>query len=176
MRYFFTLVLMLLCVKAHADTITLPISGESWALQMETPALKELENRKSGDSYRFLGNADRLNVSFFVEPVSCAHGQSNDALYTCWYEKASKSPNIVAETIRSGVAPQGNGLIVAYLFRMYVDGEKVDAVNAHYLFFYDGKQCDLHASIVNPVGEDANDLFSLISSARVVDIDVTGAK
>jgi hypothetical protein len=176
MRYFISLVLMLLSVEVRADTITLPISGESWALQMESPTLKELENRKSGDGYRFLGNADRLNVSFFVEPVRCAYGQSNDALYKCWLEKASKSPNIVTETIRSGAAPQGNGLIVAYLFRVDVDGKRVDALNAHYLFFYDGKQCDLHASFVYPAGEDANDLFALISSARIVDNDTAGSK
>jgi hypothetical protein len=168
MRRFCSFVLVLFCVEAQAATITLPVPGETWALSLESPPLKELENSGTSNSYRFLGNADRLNVSFFVEPISCTRGESNDALYACWYEQASTSPNIVAETIRSGMAPQGGGLIVAYLLRAYVDGERVDSVNVHYLFVHDGKQCDLHASIVKPAGADANDLFALISSARVV--------
>jgi hypothetical protein len=156
---------------ALAEKTTLPIPGQSWVIQFDSPSLQRLDESKGANAYSYLGNADRLNVSLFVSNPTCKGGDNSDARYACFVERAGRNPILVPGTIRRADAP--NGLQVAYVVKTEVEGRTFTALNLHVLLMHSGKEVDLHASFVQPEDADLDILLALVNSVRIVEATPT---
>jgi hypothetical protein len=162
LRLWFALFALLMGVRAHAEDQVISVPGEGWRIHFESPKLAPL-----GSTSRslFLGRADRLQVSFFVEPPRCVGGDSDENIYECFTKSLKTNPVVEWDTERGNTVP--NGVLVMYMAKMEIDGRVGRSFNVHLLFARHGKWADLHSSIASPTADDVSRLMALIDSVKI---------
>ena len=151
---------------AHADFIAIPVDGESWSLGFDAPALKPLPLPFRPKGFAYFGNANRLNISFFVEQPSCAGGEEPSVRFTCFSATLAKNPFLVRESLRTST--MRNGVFVVYGVRAPFNAATVRQLHMHFLFYEGGKEIDFHASFVEPADADAAALWAIMQSVRIL--------
>jgi len=63
MKQLLLLALLALPAWAMAEKTSLPVANESWAVQFESPALKQVRSESTFKGYSYMGNAGKLNGS-----------------------------------------------------------------------------------------------------------------
>jgi len=150
-------------VLAEEQTISVP--GEGWRIRFEAP---KLTPGKGAVPSVFYGRADRLQVSFFVEPPKCPGGDSDETMYECFTASLRKNPVVDWDTERGNTRP-GGGVMVMYMTRLEIAGARGRAFNINLLFPRNGKWADLHTSIASPTEEDIRSLLELVNSVAIED-------
>jgi hypothetical protein len=156
--------------SAIAEEHVISVPGEGWRIRFDAPKLTPGEGFVPSVFY---GRADRLQVSFFVEPPGCPGGDSDENIYECFTESLRNNPHVDWDTERGNTRPSG-GVMVMYISRGEVAGVTGTAFNINLLFPRNGKWADLHTSIASPTDEDVRLLFELVNSVAIED-EVVGA-
>ena len=162
-----TLILLGLAISSPvlAEEQVVSVPGEGWRIRFDAPKLTPGESLVPSVFY---GRADRLQVSFFVEPPRCAGGDSDENIYECFTASLRKNPFVDWDTERGNTRPSG-GVMVMYISRGEVAGIVGSAFNINLLFPRNGKWADLHTSIASPTEEDVRLLFDLVNSVAIED-------
>ena len=137
-------------------------------MRFAAPAWDKTEETNHPSQYMLGGTGGRFNLSYYVEPPSCAGGTSNDALYACYQDALRRNPMVVASTVRANALAKG--VAVMYMVQAESGGRKVTQFNVNVLFAHAGKQGDLHVSYVAPQPEDIATLIKLAESLDIIDI------
>jgi hypothetical protein len=149
-----------------ADT-HLAVPGQGWEIRFDGPAWEKGEEKNRPTQYVLNGTGGRFNLSYYVEPPSCAGGTSNDALYACYQDALRRNPMVVPKTVRANALAKG--VAVMYMMEVESGGRKIALFNVNVLFAHGGKQGDLHVSYVAPQPEDIATLIKLAESFDIVD-------
>jgi hypothetical protein len=153
---------------SFADTITIAVPNEKWTIQLNSPPLKTVKDQTSGQSYEYWGTSGRLNVSLSVESPKCPGGDTDAEWHKCMIDRVLNSPVVVAPSVGFDSTPIGQA--VSYLARVTVADKTVESVNVNILFTKEGKECNLHLSMLLPMTKQDDAMFvALVNSGHIVD-------
>lgn len=158
------LTLALLAQTCLAEEQVISVPGEGWRIRFDAPKLTPVDSPLKSV---YFGHADRLVLSFFVEPPKCPGGDSDENIYACYTATLQKNPAVDWDTERGNTVP--NGVQVMYMSSIEAGGQKAKAFNINLLFARKGKWADLHVSIAGPTRDDVKALFALIQSVKAED-------
>ena len=162
------LALAAVATSARADPTRLAVPGQGWSVRFDGPSFKKLDEKDDPGRYSLFGNADRFNLSLYVEPPMCPGGDSSERIHACFLASLKRNPTVLYDTERGNTLPRG-GVMVMYMVEGDVGVSKVHAFNVNVLFAHKGKWGDLHVSYVSPRPEDVQALIALAQSVEVVD-------
>ena len=134
-----------------AAVVTLPVPNEGWHFTFDTPALKSPQTSKAPQGFAFRANAERFNMSVFVEKPSGA-GTTNRDCYEFYWHDAQRNPMIVKSTI--AVSEQPKFVRVQYDLETKFEGQTIRQRNVNYYIAYRGKWIDVHISVIAPEPAD----------------------
>lgn len=147
-------------VQAPATQPTrIPIPGAGWEIRFESPKLSAPEESGKAPVYTFRANADRFNISLFVEPPQGA-GSTHEACYQHYWRKASRNSDIIEKSVT--LSPGKKYYRVQYDCNVAGMGLRMRHVN--YYFVFQGKWVDVHISIIAPTKADAKILAAFDQS------------
>lgn len=138
-----------------ADKLTsmtdIPIPGEGWSIEVESPALSEKKESREDGNYVFNAGSERFNLSLFVEQPQGA-GKTHEDCYGFYWPQASRNPRIVKVSV---VASHSDKYYrVQYDTITEFAGRQVKQKNVNYYFAFQGKWVDVHISITDPTVKD----------------------
>jgi hypothetical protein len=150
---------LLSCAIGHAEPTVIRMPELGWEVRFDAPATGKVNEERSTQAYHYAGNADRFNLSLFIEDPRCPGGVALEDHVRCFAGRIDGVPNLVKESIR--VNRIARGAQVSYLLYAPVDGKLVKALHTHLLFADKGKWGDLHASVIRPTTEEMGMLLGL---------------
>src|SRR5664279_3587880 len=89
------LVAALAATTARAADSHLAVPGQGWEVRFAAPAWDKTEETNHPSQYMLGGTGGRFNLSYYVEPPSCAGGTSSDALYARYQDALRRNPMVV---------------------------------------------------------------------------------
>jgi hypothetical protein len=164
MRFSFILIFLVIDPFVHADELNIPVPGQSWSIRLDAPKLVPGGGSKNSIFY---GRADRLQLSFFVEPPRCPGGDSDENIYECFANSLQHDPIVEWDTERANTIQ--SGVLVMYMAKLEEDGKMGRSFNMHVLFAHQGKWADVHGSFASPSKEDVENLYAIMNSIKVQD-------
>ena len=151
--------LCLACAAAHAEPTVMPIPELGWELRFDAPATTRIDEERGAQTYRYVGSADRFNLSLHLAGPRCAGGVALEDQVKCFAGRIGAVPGLVTESIK--VNRIARGAQVTYLVYAPVDGKRIKMMHTHLLFADKGKWGDLHASVVQPTTDEIAMLLGL---------------
>jgi hypothetical protein len=143
---------MVMCpVAVFGDQTQVKVQGEAWSITFDSPSLSEKQESSPGGNYVFQANADRFNISIFVEKPQ-AIGNSNKDCYKFYWPRTSRNPMIANDTVV--MTETSKYVRVQYDIVTKFQGKPIRARNVNYYFAFRGKWIDVHISIMDPKKED----------------------
>jgi hypothetical protein len=142
---------MRLATFVLAAVFTLPVPNEGWHFSFDTPKLSSPQTSKTADGFAFRGNAERFNMSVFVEKPS-GPGITNREVYDFYWKQAQRNPMIVKSSI--AVSDQPKFVRVQYDLETKFEGQTIRQRNVNYYFANRGKWIDVHISVIVPEPAD----------------------
>jgi hypothetical protein len=137
---------------ALAATTSIVIPEQEWQITFDAPVLaKQAESQRPGQ-YKYHGNAQRFNLSLFVETPGCGGEASHEALLACFWPQASKNPLIVQATVKKTCDTAF--CKIEYEIQVPWQGRLLKQRNINFLIAYNGKWTDLHVSVIEPTEAD----------------------
>lgn len=129
----------------------IPIPGEGWAIEIESPVLADQKESCENNNYVFSASSERFNLSLFVEQPQGA-GKAHKDCYGFYWPQASRNPGIVKVSVATSHSDK--------YYRVQYDtitefaGRQVKQKNVNYYFAFQGKWVDVHISITDPTVKD----------------------
>lgn len=161
-----TILFLLACSLACAEEQTIRVPGEGWRIRFEAPELSPAPAPPPGGRQRvYYGKADRLQLTFFVEPPGCAGPDTDENIYACFLPRLLKNPYIVSDSVRANTVP--NGVLVMAFSRLQTEIGTGTNFSMHLLFARRGKWADVHASFASPTKDDVRALAAIMNSIRI---------
>jgi hypothetical protein len=134
-----------------AAAFTLPVPNEGWHLSFDTPKLSSPQTSKTADGFAFRANADRFNMSVFVEKPS-GPGTTHRDVYDFYWHQAQRNTMIVKSSI--AVSERPAFVRVQYDLETKFEGQTIRQRNVNYYVAYRGRWIDIHISMVMPEPAD----------------------
>ncbi|MCU1230208.1 MAG: hypothetical protein JWO97_3092, partial [Acidobacteria bacterium] len=145
------ILLVVFAGTATAATFTLPVPNEGWHFSFDMPPLAAPQTSKKPDGFAFRGNAERFNISVFVEAPS-GTGTTHRDCYNYYWPLAQRNPMIVKSTI--AVTEKPTFVRVQYELETEFQGQKIRQRSVNYYIAWRGKWIDVHISIIAPEADD----------------------
>lgn len=161
LRYAF-LPFCLMPFQAMAETTTLVIPDQGWALTFEAPPLRPVRETDSNDHYMYSANANNFAISLYVDTPACTGGESHEAVLNCFWPKAGKDPLINQASVSKSCSQQY--CKISYDFENTFQGAPIRQKHIHFLFAYRERWSNLHAAVSNPTENDLKLLEAFASS------------
>jgi hypothetical protein len=162
LRTCISLLLLISSGAAQAEPTKIDIPGQGWSITFESPVLTKVKESNVPEQYMYFGNANRFNLSLYVETPRCEGGHSHEAFLKCFWQKASTNPLIKKDTVRTSCNDRYCKIV--YDVEANIRGTQIRQRNVNLLFAYREKWTDVHASIVNPNEEDLNTIENVATS------------
>lgn len=151
LRYVF-LPFCLMPFQVLAETTTLVIPDQDWAVTFDAPPLRPVREADSNDHYMYSGNANNFAVSLYVDTPACKDEDSHEAALNCFWAKAGKDPLINQASVAKSCNQQY--CKISYEFENSFQGAPIRQKHIHFLFAYRGRWANLHAAVSNPTEHD----------------------
>lgn len=153
MKSLFRIALLILAsTSAWAESTALNIPGQGWKVTFDAPSLTKVKEGNTANQYMYFGNADRFNLSLFVEAPTCSGGDSHEDFFKCFWPKASRNPIIKKESVKTMCGDRYCKIV--YDAEVNFRGAVIQQRSMNFLFAYRGKWTDVHVSVVNPTADD----------------------
>jgi hypothetical protein len=149
----------LACAASHAEPTVMRIPELGWEVRFDAPATSKIAEERSAQAYHYAGNADRFNLSMFLENPNCPGGVALEDHVKCFAGRIGAVPALVTQSIQ--VNRIARGVQVTYVTYAPVDGKQIKMMHTHLLFADKGKWGDLHASVVKPTTDEIAMLLGL---------------
>jgi hypothetical protein len=148
--------------RTEEQIISVP--SEGWRIRFDAPKLVPIADHQASIFY---GQAERFQLSFFVEKPRCSGGDSDENIYECFIKTLKQNPIADWDSERANTLP--NGILVMYMAKLEREGQVGRSFNMHLLFAHRGKWADVHCSFAAPTKDDVNNLFAIIKSIKIED-------
>jgi hypothetical protein len=137
-------------LRAKLDTSRLRIPGRGWSLAITAPALGRIEEENRGRNYSFRANAERFNLSLFVEQPQGAWAHRE--CYEFYWAQAKRNPMIDQSSVKMTATPRFYR--VEYDIKTALGNGAEVLRNVNYYFVFEGSWVDLHISMMDPSAAD----------------------
>jgi len=162
LRYAFLSLLMPLA--AIAETTTLAIPDQGWAVTFDAPPLRPVREADSNDHYMYSANNNHLAITLCVDTPACNGDDSHEAVLNCFWAKASKDPLINQASVAKSCNQQY--CKISYDVENTFQGAPIRQTHIHLLFTYRDRWSNLHAAVSNPTDNDLKLLDTFTHSFR----------
>jgi hypothetical protein len=152
----------LIAFHAMAETTTLAVPDQGWAVTFEAPPLRPVREADSNDHYMYSGNANNFAVSLYVDTPACNGDDTHEAALNCFWPKAGKDPLIKPSSVSKSCNQQY--CKISYDFENSFQGAPIRQKHIHFLFAYRDRWSNLHAAVSNPTENDLKLLETFASS------------
>ena len=128
----------------------IPITGEGWALECDTPMLSDRKESNKDGNFFFGASTDRFTISAFVEGPQ--GGKTNEDCYHFYWAKISRNPKITKDSV--SISHTEKYYRVQYDLAIPFEDRTVTDRNVNYYFVFQNRWVDVHISVINPQKED----------------------
>lgn len=162
--HYASIITCLIPALACAETQTLPIPSQSWAITFEAPPLRPVREAITHDHYMYAGNSKNFGVSLYVDTPSCQGGETHEAVAECAWSDLSTDSLINQASVSRRCDERF--CMISYDLNNTFQNVPITQKHLHVLFAYRDRWTRFHVSISNPSEQEIQLLEKCVASLQ----------